>query len=373
MNRQQFIGYLQNLQQLPQDASVAAQAVADEYPYFHAAHLLLAVAYERQQDVRSAQAIRKAAAFLPSRAMLYAHLNHSVPNKERAEAAHAFIPEIRIGESPAQEVQASPKVPEEVLTKPATIEQSQPTLTSVSLEGESLEKAILPPTIDPLEPAGALKSRSELEQDPELSSTLPSTPAMESDAPLQEATSRPHEGKAASKFKGGDWLETAAHVSATDPFDELDKEWLSKGIETGVSLGVSEIGSVKEGKLVEIPGTKTFLDWLKAPKPAAEIETKEDPKKKVQSAIIDRFIVQDPRISKPKAEFFTPQQAAKQSLVNDPNLASETLAGIYELQGNFGQAVKIYEALALKFPGKSLYFASLAKKAREKHQQNRSK
>jgi hypothetical protein len=59
--------------------------------------------------------------------------------------------------------------------------------------------------------------------------------------------------------------------------------------------------------------------------------------------------------------------------VNDPNLASETLAGIYELQGNFGQAVKIYEALALKFPGKSRYFASLAKKAREKQQQNRSK
>ena len=88
---------------------------------------------------------------------------------------------------------------------------------------------------------------------------------------------------------------------------------------------------------------------------------------------ISLFFLKKTEIRKPRAGFFRPKQGAKQSLVNYPTLARETFAGIYGLQGNFGQAVKIYEALALKFPGKSRYFASLAKKAREKQQQNRSK
>ena len=373
MNRHQFIGYLQNLEHLPSAASEAAQAVVEEYPFFHAAHLLLAVAYEQQQDVRASQALRKAAAFLPSRVLLYGHIHEQGAQEEKRIKEITPSPESSQGGSITPDIQAIPNLLDEAVHK--VVDDINPEFSSgsasqmaVELDAaallQSAERVGFEVGIDSAQ-LGGLKQPVAVEPI--------SAPATESRSLLETSPEVEAMDEAAKKGDAHDWLKTAENVSATDPLDELDKEWISKGVETGVSLGVSEIALADGSQTGETHSAKTFLEWLKAPKPADPLGGKEDQKKKAQSALIDRFIVQEPRISKPKAEFFTPQQAAKQSLVNDPNLASETLGGIYELQGNFGQAVKIYEALALKFPGKSLYFASLAKRAREKQQQNRSK
>jgi tetratricopeptide (TPR) repeat protein len=77
--------------------------------------------------------------------------------------------------------------------------------------------------------------------------------------------------------------------------------------------------------------------------------------------IMDRFIQHEsPAPIKAKAEFFSPQQAAKKSLL-DAGLVSETLGRIYEKQGNFAKAKEVYEQLAQLDPRKSVYFAALSK------------
>ena len=61
---------------------------------------------------------------------------------------------------------------------------------------------------------------------------------------------------------------------------------------------------------------------------------------------------------KPKKEFFSPVKKAKESVDENKMPVSETLARIFELQGNFPKAIYVYEQLSLIFPKKKTYFAS---------------
>ena len=61
---------------------------------------------------------------------------------------------------------------------------------------------------------------------------------------------------------------------------------------------------------------------------------------------------------KPKKEFFSPLKKAKESIDENNMPVSETLARIFELQGNLPKAIYVYEQLSLIFPKKKPYFAS---------------
>lgn len=87
------------------------------------------------------------------------------------------------------------------------------------------------------------------------------------------------------------------------------------------------------------------------------------PSSKKKSEIIDNFIKKQPSISRPKTEFYNPVDKAKESIVDNENIVSETLASIYMDQGHLQKAIKIYHKLSLKFPEKSSYFAALIEKA----------
>ncbi|MEI6681257.1 MAG: hypothetical protein WCO44_01440 [Bacteroidota bacterium] len=74
--------------------------------------------------------------------------------------------------------------------------------------------------------------------------------------------------------------------------------------------------------------------------------------------LIDKFILDEPRISKPKATFFNPTDSAVRSNLDEEEIVSETLAQLYAKQGNIQKAVHIYEKLSLLNQEKSRYFAA---------------
>jgi len=68
------------------------------------------------------------------------------------------------------------------------------------------------------------------------------------------------------------------------------------------------------------------------------------------SVLIDRFIQGQSPPPGRKAEFFTPQAAAKRSLEEHAELVTETLARIYEQQGDLARAAAAYRRLADRHP-----------------------
>lgn len=121
------------------------------------------------------------------------------------------------------------------------------------------------------------------------------------------------------------------------------------------SYTVEELKKIIEKRIREIEGEK---------KATKKVEPQ---KRKVKSKteIIDSFIKNSPSISRPKTTFYDPVDFAKQSVVDEENIVSETLAKIYMDQGYTKKALHIYEKLILKFPEKSAYFAGLIEKAKK--------
>lgn len=77
-----------------------------------------------------------------------------------------------------------------------------------------------------------------------------------------------------------------------------------------------------------------------------------------RAQLVEKFIRDEPRIAPMRKEFFHPDDIARQSMSLPDDLASETLAQIFESQGHTEFALKIYQKLSLFFPEKRSYFAA---------------
>jgi len=102
----------------------------------------------------------------------------------------------------------------------------------------------------------------------------------------------------------------------------------------------------------------SFSEWLALTK-VKKIDRTPKPSTK---QLIDNFIDKKASISKPKkTTFFKPVDVAKESLIENNDLVTATLAKVYLEQGHYDKAISAYEKLSLKYPEKNSLFADQIK------------
>jgi hypothetical protein len=139
--------------------------------------------------------------------------------------------------------------------------------------------------------------------------------------------------------------ESAVKPKKIEPEINDEKSFLEKELEIGQPLEFE-----KEEK-------HSFNEWLKLSQ-ARPIQrsskTKSNLQKKV--SLIEDFIANRDR--KPKKEFYSASNKAKESVKFHFDIVTETLAKVYLEQGHYEKAKAAYKQLSLKYPQKSSLFAS---------------
>lgn len=319
MRPSEFKKYLGNPLLLEPAHIAELQQLVVEFPYFQAAHLLLTLAGKRHDARVYQQSLQKTAIVASSRLQLY-HLVESMD----LEAHKIEIQE----ETPVQEAAQELNILKaaELSTGFSEAEAAKTVQLQEDTVLAELEVPALP--VKPAEP----KKTEEIKFEEEIGKQV------------------------VNAFVERDILKTPQlHKTPLVQEPESFGDWLSflkknNGQSYGEISGAVDKARAKKEREKE-------QDYL------GGLEKFEDRKQK-NKAIIDKIIETNPGLIRNKEEpkFYAPDTKAKESLLENEHLVTETLARIYALQGSVNKAVRAYEILSLKYPQKSAYFASLIEK-----------
>ena len=343
MLQQQFIDIVRNPHLIEADHLQKLEKLIEEYPFFASAHLLLAKGLHDHQSINYPKQLRKTAIIAQSRTIL-----HELIQRQENVIIHPI--QGSESEDIRNNSQPSPEINVDIKNDTGPVNTTSQDLkivyvnTTVSDPVKSFEKT-------------ETSIKEEIEETKEID--LVKHIENETEAPIQK----------------------------------FDEEKLNKSIEQEISKAIVqsyvETDIIKTQELhQEDAEPHSFTDWLKViqkqstmeqsvsdkqdvpqiPTKPSETKLIPDTAKKTtvtnpKRELIDKIIESDPgRIKLGNNKFFTPVVDAKQSLLENEHLVTETLAKIYALQGNISKAIRAYEILSLKFPQKSVYFASLIEK-----------
>ncbi len=311
MQAKEFINYIKNPNSLEKNSVKELQKLVNDFPYFQSAHLLLSLASKKWDASVYQKSLKKTAIVVTNRSHLF-----------------NLIQKIDISNIVIEDSDHQKLVVEEVLEHTdSTKELNILKATELLIENSDSE--------------------------------ISETGIQQKNKPNAEDVL---ENEIAKQVVGAIVEKQMFNLSDTQLLFKQNKEpetftdWLRLIQKSNKQLSAENILEVNTENNTDI---KTRLE-------KGKIITQESAlnKKLKNLALIDKIIENSPGQIKIKDDqkFYSPEHNAKESLLENEHLVSETLAKIYALQGSVNKAVRAYEILSLKFPQKSAYFASLIQK-----------
>jgi hypothetical protein len=316
MNRNDFLNMIEDTVPVNRQMLGDVYELINIFPYFQSAHMLLLKGLQNTSDIKFENQLRRSAIHIADREVLYYLLK----------------------EKPSQEDEPE-KINQENTTAENTSYDTQQTVIESAKNSEHLIHEI---------EKNSDETKSREQPDPDIHSPghsiLIST---ESD------------------------IEESARVILL--IDEEDFPSEDKIFYMDPGFSVSENGELLELDLnpetdIELDLDEeriTFTDRNDPDSEQSDFDGR-NKNKRLQSELIDKFIIANPRIEpvKEKANL-SGEDISKPFVEQEGGFVTETLAKIYVNQGYYSKAIDVYEKLSLKFPEKSTYFASQIEKVKE--------
>ena len=311
MQAKEFINYIKNPNSLEKNSVKELQKLVNDFPYFQSAHLLLSLASKKWDASVYQKSLKKTAIVVTNRSHLF-----------------NLIQQFEISNTVIEDSDHQKLVVEEVLEPiDSTKELNILKATELLIENSDSE-------ITETEFQQKTKPNAEEVLENEIAKQVVSAIVEKQMFNLSDTQLVFNQNKEPENFT--DWLRL---------IQKSNKQLSAENILDANTENNSDIKTrLEKGKIIN---QESALN-----------------KKLKNLALIDKIIENSPGQIKIKDDqkFYSPEHNAKESLLENEHLVSETLAKIYALQGSVNKAVRAYEILSLKFPQKSAYFASLIQK-----------
>ena len=297
------------------------ETLTKNYPWFSLAHSYLAKAYQENNSHKTSGQIALASTLHSNRTWLYGFLK------------------------------------EPVLQKQSSIEII-----------ESLPTENIPEIIVDVTPSGASPSTSLAE--------LAASMMEELEPEVREVKKREEEVRQEVRQEGREVKrgEEEGRQEVRD-LDFLDKSILATAISSSIFLEVSEDEDVEQDAMqdsaedasqgpAEGGESEALFTWLRSVSDEeGESERESETTATVQPSVdlIEKFIATEPRITPGKVEQYTGISFAKESLEENFDWVTETMAKLYAAQGKIDRARKAYKRLIELHPEKKIHFENQLK------------
>ena len=298
--------------------------ITKNYPWFSLAHSYLAKAYQENKSHKTSGQIALASTLHSNRTWLYGFLKEPILQKQT-------------------QTEIAPTLPAEIIPEPIVEASPSETFTSTSL---------------------AELAASMMDEEQELREVKRGE-----EQELSEVK-RGEEQEVREVKRGEENENEEIREDEVRDLDFLDKSILATAVSSSIFLEVSEPDYVEQ----DAEQDDALFTWLRSVSDEEGIieQGREDKKEEEEGRkstgsvqpstdLIEKFIATEPRITPGKVEQYTGVSFAKESLEENFDWVTETMAKLYATQGKIDRARKAYKRLIELHPEKKIHFENQLK------------